>query len=611
MTRALAVLILVLVAATIVGSGPGVASSTATACPAPLRLQFVRKTGATAGLLRWRAPRTKVSTAGYRVFRNGVVVGQTRKLQLRVRVTPGRRVTLSVRVALHSGRTLPCRAAIVRRVTWKPPTTPRNVTVEEQESGIRIAWTRSLRGEGRLVGYRVFRDGAALRQVKGLSLIVALPPLRTATFWVRAVDSRGKLSPRSLQARVVRGHTAPTVPPRVLASAVSDREVALSWDPSSGSGGVRLSYQVRRNGQLVTQISGTELRVGNLFPSTTYSFAITAVDSLGYRSAETPPVEVTTQAPPQTSGGTFAFVLASTSRSFHALQAHYQQIGTVVPTYFDCRSDGAFEGKDDPLISRWAKARGIRVHARWNCQRTATLNRILRDPGTRESALAGIVDTVVANGYDGANIDFEAGAAVDRDAFSSFINDLAARIHAAGKTLSVDVSAKFKDVKNHPRSTFYDYDALSNSADTILVMAWGIHWSTSKPGAIDDLSWVTQVADYVAARPRREKFVLGFGLYGFDWPNGGGTAHPGTPLEYEDIMTLAGKVGAAPATDLAAQSPMFRYTEDNGVQHEVWYVDAASLGLRLEVARSRGLRIGLWRLGREDQKIWSLPALAP
>ncbi len=449
-----------------------------------------------------------------------------------------------------------------------------------------------------------------MRQLKGLSLVVALPPLRTASFWVRAVDSRGKLSRPSVRVRVVRGHNAPTVPGQVLAAAVSDREVSLSWAPSTGSGGVRLSYQVRRNGQLVTQTPGTEVRVGNLFPATTYSFAITAVDSLGYRSAETVPVDVTTKAPPQTSGGIFAFVLASTSRSFHDLQAHYQQIGTVIPTYFDCRSDGAFEGRDDPLVTRWSQARGIRVHARWNCQRTATLNRILRDPGTREATLAGIVATVDANGYDGANIDFEAGAAADRDAFTSFIKDLSGRLHAAGKALSVDVSAKVKDVKNHPRSTFFDYDALAESADVVLVMSWGIHWSTSKPGAIDDLPWATQVANYVAARPRREKFVLGFGLYGFDWSNGGGSANPGTPLEHEDIMALAARVGATPAVDPVAQAPTFGYTAADG-SHEVWYTDATSLNIRFELARARGLRIGLWRLGREDAAIWSLPALQP
>jgi spore germination protein YaaH len=142
-------------------------------------------------------------------------------------------------------------------------------------------------------------------------------------------------------------------------------------------------------------------------------------------------------------------------------------------------------------------------------------------------------------------------------------------------------------------------------------MAWGIHWSTSAPGAIDALPWVIKIADYVAARPRRDRFVMGFGLYGFDWSNGGGSANPGTPLEHEDLMALVSRVGATPAVEPTAQAPMFRYIDANGSPHEVWYVDAASLNLRLEVARSRGLKVGLWRLGREDPAIWSLPALQP
>jgi spore germination protein YaaH len=610
-TRLLTSAAAVLAVAALAGTVGGDAGARPSVCPKPSGLTFVRKTGAAAGVLRWRAGRLPAGAAGYRVYRDREVVGQTRNRTFPVRVTPGRRVRLTVRVALRSGATVPCRATIVRRLRWTPPTSPRNITILEQDDGVRVTWSRSKRGEGRLVGYRVFRNRAAIRQVKGLSVVVPVPPLRAATFEVGAVDSRGRVSKLSAPARVVRGHRAPTAPETVEARTASDRVIDLTWAPGRGNGGVRLSYQVRRNGRLIAQTAATQLRVGNLFPSTRYSFTITTVDSLGYRSAETLPVEATTALPQQSSGRTFAFVLASTSRSFLALQNRYTHIGTVVPTYFDCDPDGRFTGKDDPLITGWARLRGIRVHARWNCQRTATLTLILRDPAVRAAAIDGIVGGVLRNGYDGANIDFEAGRAADRDAYTAFVRDLAARLHAEGKQISIDVSAKFKDVQNHPRSTFYDYDELSPHADTILVMAWGIHWSTSAPGSIDELPWVTKVADYVAARPRRDRFVIGFGLYGFDWPNNGGSASPGTPFEYEDITGLAARVSATPSVDPIAQAPMFRYVDAGGTPHEVWYVDAASLSLRLEVARSRGLNVGLWRLGREDPAIWALPALRP
>ena len=142
-------------------------------------------------------------------------------------------------------------------------------------------------------------------------------------------------------------------------------------------------------------------------------------------------------------------------------------------------------------------------------------------------------------------------------------------------------------------------------------MAWGVHWATSGPGSIDDLPWFTKVADYVAAQPLRYRFVMGLAMYGTDWASGGGAAHPGTPLEYEDVMSLASSVGATPTFDATAGTPFFSYSDSNGVPHDVWYANAASMELRVELARARGLRVGVWRLGREDPAIWNLAGLQP
>lgn len=47
-----------------------------------------------------------------------------------------------------------------------------------------------------------------------------------------------------------------------------------------------------------------------------------------------------------------------------------------------------------------------------------------------------------------------------------------------------------------------------------------------------------------------------------------------------------------------------------GAQRLLWYVDERTIAARAELAASQGWRIGFWRLGREDQDIWSLPALS-
>ena len=140
-------------------------------------------------------------------------------------------------------------------------------------------------------------------------------------------------------------------------------------------------------------------------------------------------------------------------------------------------------------------------------------------------------------------------------------------------------------------------------------MCWGIHWRTSGPGAIDDWAWASQVAAYVAARPNRAKYVLGFGMYGFDWPSGGGTSHPATPLEWDDVHSLLAQTGAQVVYDATQRAPHFSYTDGSGTPHDVWFTDAQSLGERIGLAHSTGVGIGLWRLGVEDQSLWNDPLI--
>jgi spore germination protein YaaH len=311
-------------------------------------------------------------------------------------------------------------------------------------------------------------------------------------------------------------------------------------------------------------------------------------------------------APPPTAGTAHAFLLASTDKSYEDFRANYGKIGTVYPTYFQCdRTNGTIVGGDHPHITRYAQARKVQVLARFDCQHTATMHRILTDPALRERTLAGLMALVAAHGYDGINLDFEAGLASDRAAYTSFVADLAGRLHGAGKKLSVCVSAKFADAPSHPRSGLYDYPALANVADYVFVMAWGIHWQTSAPGPVADWPWFKRVVDYVATLPSHERYVIGTPLYGFDWTAGGGPSRPGKADEYQEVMRLAEQVGATPQFDPGARELHFRYTDQAGSPHEVWVPSAQAILERFNYARERGFGIGMWRLGREDQQLWA------
>jgi spore germination protein YaaH len=320
-------------------------------------------------------------------------------------------------------------------------------------------------------------------------------------------------------------------------------------------------------------------------------------------------VSVTTRPPQPTSGHAHAFLLASTDRSFADFRAHYRQIGTIYPTFFDCSPGADLTGADNQQIVTWARARAVKVLPRFNCQRSEVLHRILTEDALREEWLDRLVAMVESNGYDGANVDFEAGYASDRNAYTSFVTELASRLHARGKLVSLAVSAKTADVPNHPRSTFFDYPALVQHADTIFVMAWGIHWARSAPGPQDDLPWLERVVSYIDTVGNPGRFVLGMQLYGMDWPAGGGASHPATSYEYADLMALVQREGASPVLDATANSWHFSYVDGDGVSHDAWYTDSVTQGVRMRLARDHGIGVGFWRLGTEDQRLWDSPLL--
>jgi spore germination protein YaaH len=607
----------------LVGIGPGIRSSlslcavaaaifalpgSATACGVA-GLAFHRTVGERTGTLSWQIPKGARRNS-YAVFRDDRKLGETAGRSFAVGVRPGRRYVFAVQAIDANGQADPCVARLKQEVRFHPPSRPPGLAVNGGGAHVRLVWSRAAPGDGRVAGYRIFRDGKPFRRVRGTSFSMRTPAGRAHGFAVAAADLHGNVGPRSNLVRVVGGHRAPGAPPKVRTRRVGDAAVLISWSAAKRRSGRIAGYRIYRNGDLLGQVHGRRRRDRNLMPATTYRYSVAAIDTLGYMSAPMARASINTPKPDATRGRAHAFLLASAGESFLDLQRHYAQIGTLYPTYFDCDSaDGSATGEDNPMITSWSRLRRIRVLPRFNCQQPDMLHRILTDPVTRDSTIAALIGLVRRNGYDGINLDFENGVATDRDALTAYVKRLGDELHEIGERLAVDVSPKFEPTTTG-RSGLYDYEAIGRAADTVFVMNWGWHWTTSDPGAPDDLQLCRRVADYVATMPNRSRFVLGTQLYGMDWAGGGGPASPAVALEHADMMALISRYGAWPEHDPAADAWVFAYTDGAGTQHEVWYPNAATIARRVRLARDRGLGIGFWRLGREDPEIWADPLIA-
>lgn len=584
----------------------GVTGGAGPSTPTGLSASEVSESGARIWWVASRPGATRI--AGYRVYRDGKLVGQTSQTSLVLGKLSFPHTYLITVTAIDSAKQeSPATAPLSLSTSHTPPSGPTLLAAQNvTDTSATLAWNAGVAGgSSALVGYELFKDGQEIGVVHGQVTSVALASARSYVFTVRALDSRGYLSSPAPNLTVVTTHTPPSPPSGLAASAVTSQSATVSWAPSTAVSGTIIGYRVFRDGVPVGQTESPSMKLENLAPSSSYEITVTAVDSLGAISPPTAPIMVQTLEPTPTHGDVQAFLLASTDQSFYDLEAHYQQVGVVYPTYFNCGVGGEVTGQDDPLVTGWSVARKIEVLPRLNCQNVADENQILNEPAARERMINELSALCDAHGYQGIQIDFEGAQPAERNPFTAFITALAARLHAHGQKLSTIVTAKYYNVMTG-RAAMYDDTALSAVSDYLPVLDWGLHWTTSGPGSIDEFAWFKRVAEYTATLPNKSKFILSMPMYGIDWANGGGSANPGTPLEYSNIVALVSEMGIEPQWDATALSPHFSYIDGVGARHEVWYTDKQSIGARTELARTLGLGVGLWRLGEEDPGVWEL-----
>jgi len=584
------------------------AEGAAPGTPTDLTAGEVSAAGAT---ISWGASRPgSAPLVGYRVYMNGRTVAQTAQTALRLgRLSYRQSYAVTVAAIDSLNRSGPATAPLRLSVSHIPPEPPARLGAERvTDSSASISWSPGSAYAGTVTGYELFKNGVAVGVIHGQSETVALASARSYSFLVRTIDSGGYLSAPSPELTVLTTHTPPPAPTGLSVSGLTSDSAILSWTPSTAVSGQIVGYRVFRDGVPVAQVGEPTLTLTGMAPSSEYSLSVIAVDSLGAVSAPTAPLIIHTAEPVPSHGTVQAFLLASTSQSFEDLEAHYQQIGVVYPTYFECGPAGAVTGANEPLITGWAEARKIAVMPRVNCQNVAYEEQVLNDPPAREAMIDRLVALSETYDYAGVQTDFEGAAPSERSAFTEFSTLLAERLHAEGRKLSTTVTAKTYNAMTG-RAAMYDDAALSEISDYVVVLDWGLHWLTSGPGSIDEYGWFKKVAEYTATLPNRSRFVLGMPMYGIDWPGKGGLTDPGTPLEYANILALESEYSIAPQWEPTALSPHFDYTDAGGTSHEVWFTDRQSIGARAELASSLGLTLGLWRLGEEDQSVWTLPQL--
>jgi cellulose synthase/poly-beta-1,6-N-acetylglucosamine synthase-like glycosyltransferase/peptidoglycan/xylan/chitin deacetylase (PgdA/CDA1 family)/spore germination protein YaaH len=227
----------------------------------------------------------------------------------------------------------------------------------------------------------------------------------------------------------------------------------------------------------------------------------------------------------------------------------------------------------------------------------AMVAEMVASPPAREQFASQLRDYTLRNGFAGAVIDLESIPVEAKAGFTALVQETAARFHADKLKLLVAVP---------PDSEAFDYTALAEAGDGLILMTYDQHSESGEPGPIAGQAWFESQLDARFKDIDGAKLIAGIASYGYDWSAAGSAKE----LSIQEVWDLLSESGAGMTFDGVSLNPTFSYRDDDDQQeHVVWYLDA--LTAYNHVAAALAMEpggIALWRLGSEDPGIW--PVLA-
>ena len=233
------------------------------------------------------------------------------------------------------------------------------------------------------------------------------------------------------------------------------------------------------------------------------------------------------------------------------------------------------------------------------------IHRVLSDTTARNRLIRNLYETVLNQGYQGVNIDFEFILAEDRDLFTEFVRDVTYAVNELGYEVTVDLAPKTSADQPGVLYEGKDYPALGAAADRVLVMTYEWGYTYGPAMAVAPIDKVREVIDYAVTEIPREKINMGVPNYGYDWklPYVRGESKAVTIGNIEAIQ-IALRNDSQIFYDETAQSPYFSYVAD-GITHEVWFEDARSMLAKYRLVREYGLHgIGCWQIMQLFRNMW-------
>ncbi|MDQ1472546.1 MAG: peptidoglycan-N-acetylglucosamine deacetylase, partial [Bryobacterales bacterium] len=295
----------------------------------------------------------------------------------------------------------------------------------------------------------------------------------------------------------------------------------------------------------------------------------------------------------------FGFFVNWDPGSIVSLRLHLSHITHLVPEWLVLQNaNGDIDDQSDQTVIAIAQQANLPVLALLTNFRGSwqpgDVRRILNDADRRRDLITNLRSNLAEHKFAGVNVDFENMTRRDREPLVGFMKELADDLHQHGYLVTQDVPVG---------DDAYDIKQLAAINDYLVPMVYDEHYQSGEPGPVASETFFEDKLDELAKLAPPSKLVVGFGNYGYDWAIGG---TGGREVTFDDVMAAASGSQGAIEWNATAENPVLRFTAE-GLQHEVWFLDAVTALNEITAAHDNGFRgVGLWRLGAEDPGLWKV-----
>lgn len=289
------------------------------------------------------------------------------------------------------------------------------------------------------------------------------------------------------------------------------------------------------------------------------------------------------------------------------VDANRAAISDLAPRWYTVMPDGSLRDLSQNFVKTWAHHNNIGLMPLvTNGNGTSAF--LLGAGNCTAGACARAVNALSAmlhrENYAGLNIDFELLKPQARQGLVAFMRQLHARTLAMHEQLTIDV---IPAGNRRQAAGAYNFTALAQNSDDIVLMTYDAHDSTSRPGPVAPLSWVRQrVQLALRLGVPANRLILGLADYGYNWTSSG----RGRTVSLKQAQSLAQRFGVKVLRSSDGE-PHFTY-RSGGITHTVWYEDGRAILPKIQLARQLRLKgLALWVAGDETAQYWhSLRAAA-